>query len=114
MIITCTVCPNGCEIDTENQFEGASCPRGVTYAKEEMISPKRSLTTTVRTIFKEFPVLPVRTDGVIDKDSVFEAMKVINAVTVDKKLKRGDIVIENLLGQSVNVIATSDMTLAID
>lgn len=114
MKITCIVCPNGCEIDVDNGFQGASCSRGVTYAKEEMTSPKRSLTTTVRTVFKEFPVLPVRTDGVIDKSSVFEAMKVINAVTVDKKLKRGDIVIENLLGQSVNVIATSDMTLAID
>ncbi len=113
-MITCIVCPNGCDIDENNQFQGAGCPRGVAYAKEEITSPKRSLTTTVRTVFREFPVLPVRTDGAIDKDSVFEAMKVINTITVDKKLKRGDIVIENLLGQSVNVIATSDMTLAID
>ena len=52
-------------------------------------------------------MLPVRTDGEIPKAKIADLMKEINAITVDKKVKRGDVVAQNIVGTDVNLIATA-------
>ena len=47
----------------KNSRSYAKCPKGKEYAINEMTDPRRSIATTVRTIFKECPVLPVRQRG---------------------------------------------------
>lgn len=41
----CILCPMGCHlsIDTKNDYKvtGNSCSKGIVYAKEELIAPKR-------------------------------------------------------------------------
>ncbi|MFA7674326.1 MAG: DUF1667 domain-containing protein, partial [Clostridia bacterium] len=69
----------------------------------------RSLTTTVRTVFKGFPVLPVRTDKDIPKPLVLSAMKEIGRITVSKKVVMGEYIIENILNTGVNIIASCDI-----
>ena len=38
---------------------------------------------------------------------IADLMKEINAITVDKKVKRGDVVAQNIVGTDVNLIATA-------
>jgi len=114
MEMICIVCPMGCKLSVEMQEEdiivrGNNCNRGEEFAKNEIINPVRTLTTTVKTIFKEMPLLPVRTDGEIPKGKVFDAMKVLNKVVIDYEVNCGDVILENIIGSGHNVIATNSI-----
>lgn len=111
--IVCIVCPNGCRIRCEQrdgrlQCSGQKCKRGTDYAIAELTHPMRSLTTSVRTIFPDAPVVSVRTEGEIEKSKLIDAAKALGQLIVDHRIKIGDIVAENICGTGVNVICTSD------
>jgi CxxC motif-containing protein len=117
--LTCIVCPNGCNLTIEKVgqewiVKGNLCPKGKEFAVNEMTNPKRSICSTVRTIFKNMPRLPVRTYGEIPKDYIMSLMREINKIELTQKVHSGDIILENILGTGVNVIATSDMYLWIE
>lgn len=111
--LVCIQCPRGCHLTIDDsdlndiKVTGNFCPRGAKFGKEEMIKPMRSICSTVKTIFPEAPVLPVRVTPDIPKDKIFDVMKEINSVVLDRKVDRGDIIIENVLGLNSNVIASS-------
>ena len=112
--LVCIVCPNSCELSIEETSAGISvsgnkCKRGIKFATDEMTAPKRTISSVVKTAFKEVPVIPVRVSDEIPKEKIFDVMNEINHVTVKKKLKRGDVVIKNVLSLGVDVIATSDV-----
>lgn len=112
--LVCIVCPRGCTMkicwqDGEYSVSGNSCKRGREFAISEMTEPKRTICSTVRTVFPEVPVLPVRVSGEIPKDRIFDVMKEINAFLLEKPVGRGEAVIKNVLGLGVDIIATSDI-----
>lgn len=112
--LVCIVCPRGCTMKIEEKdgvykVSGNFCKRGEKFAETEMTQPMRTICTTVRTSFKDVPVLPVRVSSDIPKDKIFDVMKKINETTVTERISRGDKVIENVLGLGVDVIATSDI-----
>lgn len=88
---------------------GNTCKRGAQFAISEMTKPMRTICTTVKTSFPYAPVLPVRVSSEIPKDKIFDVMNEINKVTVSKPIKRGDVVISNVLELGVDIIATSDI-----
>lgn len=110
--IICISCPMGCTLQVHMEgkdilVKGNQCKRGEAFAKSEMKNPTRSLTTTVRTIFKEMPLLSVRTEVEIPKDKVFEAMKILNKILIKEEVTCGDIILQDILGTGCNVIATN-------
>lgn len=112
--LVCIVCPRGCTMkieETPNGFSvsGNSCKRGQAFAENEMTNPMRTICSTVATAFDDCPVLPVRVSADIPKNRIFDVMNEINSVTVTERIKRGDKVIENVLGLGVDVIATSNL-----
>ena len=112
--LVCIVCPNSCELEiTQNEngisVSGNKCKRGITFATDEMTAPKRTISSVVKTAFDAVPVLPVRVSAEIPKEKIFDVMNEINHVTVKKRLKRGDVVIKNVLSLGVDVIATSSV-----
>ena len=112
--LICIGCPNGCELDVKQEngeiiVTGNKCPRGVEFAKTELTHPTRSITSSVKTTFKETPVLSVRTSGEIPKEKIFDVIKQINSVVLDKHIKVGDIVIENVLDLGVDIVATNNL-----
>lgn len=112
--LTCIVCPNGCPLHIEElpggyAVTGNKCKRGEAFAKEELTAPRRVLCSTVRTAYPEVPVLPVRTAGGIPKEKMFAVMAEINRIVIRSPVGRGDIVIRNVLGLGVDVIATSSI-----
>ena len=111
--LTCIVCPMGCTLTvTQNQegeilsVEGNTCPRGVSYAKNELLHPVRTLTTTVA--LAGGGVLPVKTDRPIPKKLLFACMEAVNAACADKDTRAGQVIIENILGTGANLVATKD------
>jgi len=110
MELVCIVCPRGCRITVDgDNITGNTCKKGLEFAKSEMTCPMRTVCSTVATKFPEMPVLPVRTNGEIPKDKIKDLMKLINSIVVDKKIKKGDIVAENIVGTTVNLIATESV-----
>lgn len=111
--LTCIVCPKGCDItvtlDENKKFvsaEGYTCKRGLAYAEAECTAPTRTVTTTV--CVAGGGVLPVKTNAPIPKELVFEAMKVINTVVAPANAVIGDVLIEDLLGTGVSLVATAN------
>ncbi len=112
--LICIVCPNGCHLEAENNngtitVVGNKCARGIKFATEELTCPKRSLTTTVNTCFDKLPVVSVRTAGELPKEKILEAMDVLRKIKLDKILKIGETVVEDILGTGIDVIITTDM-----
>jgi len=110
--MVCIVCPNGCLLTIDNdKISGNKCKKGEEFAICETVSPKRTLTTTVKTLFPEFPVLPVKLSGSIPKEKIFDCMNEINKIVVSKRLARGEVICRNIIGLEVDLVATSSRLL---
>lgn len=117
-VMNCIMCPMGCEMTVtleDGKFAsvtGNTCPRGAKYAQDEVTAPKRMLTSTVNVEGGLLPLLPVVSAAVLPKERVVECAAFLRGVTVKAPIKTGDVVVENILGLGVNVIASRDMDLA--
>ena len=110
--LTCIGCPLGCSLSVtlENgevtSVTGNTCPRGKTYAEKEVTNPTRIVTSTVRALDGDKPFISVKTKEDIPKEKIFDCMKEINRVTVKAPVAIGDVVLENVAGTGVPVVAT--------
>lgn len=114
MELVCIACPNGCKLSIDKQGEtlivsGNKCPKGETFAKEEILAPKRSVTTTVKTVFKALPVVPVRTEGDIPKEKIFDFISLSKTVVLDRPYDMGEVILPALFGTDINLICSVDM-----
>ena len=111
--LVCVSCPLGCPIEVEIEngevisVTGNTCKRGDAYARTEVTHPVRSLTSTVKVNGGVHPVVPVKSAGPVPKELMFDCMKVINSASVDAPVKIGDVVVENILGTGVDIVATN-------
>ena len=108
--LVCIVCPKGCRLTVEEGEEfrvtGNACPRGAEYAKQELLAPVRVLTATVALDGGNHPRLPVKTRGAIPRDRVREAAALLRRVRVTAPVKAGQVIVSDILGTGVDVIAT--------
>ena len=107
----CIECPKGCRltIDDNLNVTGNTCIRGKNYAINEVTCPKRIVTSTVVVNSKIVSRLPVMTENDIPKEKMFEVMKALDAVKVEVPVKCRDVIIENVCGTGVNIIATRSL-----
>lgn len=108
--LTCIICPNGCSLSIDNELNvtGNLCPRGKEFAINEIKDPKRSITSTCKTVFKDIPVIAVRSDSEVKKDDVKKVIEEINKITIDKRLPIGEIIIKNVINSGANIILSSN------
>jgi len=112
--IICTVCPRGCHIQVEGEgekilsVEGYSCKRGLEYASAEFAHPVRILTTTVKMAGVQGDLLPVRSNQPVPKEKLFDCMEVIRAAQVQLPVNRYDVIIPNICGTGVDIVATKE------
>ena len=109
--ITCVMCPVGCRINVEMDGDkpiitGNRCPRGEQYVIDELIQPKRVLTTSVKVIGGDVPLVSVKTSGPIEKKIIMDKMKEIKEITINAPVKIGEVIIENIDGNGINLLAT--------
>lgn len=115
-LLTCIVCPIGCALSVmmDNagilSVDGNTCKRGEAYARAELTNPTRLLTTTVVIEHGCLNRLPVFTEYEIPKSMLFEAMKVLNNVRVQAPVTLRQVIIEDLLGTGVKVLASRSMS----
>ena len=114
--VTCTVCPRGCQMTVTRKgedvtVEGATCARGRAYGREEILDPKRMITTTVRVspLIAEDFLLPVRSASPVPKKLLLAIAEECRGITLDHTVRIGDVVIENVLGCGVDMVATADV-----
>ena len=113
--IICTVCPRGCNILVKgdgtkvDSVEGYGCKRGISYAEAEYSNPVRILTTTVKIQGKDNDLLPVRSNQPISKAKILECMEVIKKAQVNLPVKMHEVIIENICGTGVDIVATKPL-----
>ena len=107
--LICIACPRGCTLtvtidDATNIIEvsGNSCPKGISYGKQEVLCPMRTLTTTVAckparrngetTGFgePEFIRLPVKTGCEIPLEEMTSMIEKIRTITASAPVRYGD------------------------
>ncbi len=113
--IICTVCPVGCEIhvfgkNKENLVvEGNKCKRGKAYSIDEVLMPKRVLTSTVAVRGGKVKRLPVKSKEGIAKEKLFDAMEIINKTTVSAPVVMGEVIISDILGTGIDIISSRNI-----
>jgi len=113
--MTCTRCPNGCMLtvlkkeDGEITVTGNLCPKGEAYAKQEYTAPERCLTSTVRMGGIKYRSLPVKTSKDIPKEKLRACVEALKDVEVFAPVRIGDVIVKNVAGTGVDIIATGSI-----
>ena len=111
----CINCPMGCHLTVDDKDKnnikvvGNTCPRGITYAVNEIIAPKRMVTGSVTVIGGTIPMVSVKTREAIPKELIFESLKQLEQVKIMAPVHIGDIVVPNVCGCGVDFIATKNI-----
>ena len=112
--LICIVCPVGCRLKITGtiddlQVTGEQCKRGIEYAYEEITNPTRMVCTTVKITGGIHPVIPARTDKPIPEKYKFEVVKAVKDIVLTSPVAIREVIIEDLFGTGVNLIAERDM-----
>lgn len=113
--VTCTICPNGCEIEVnyttreDAVLTGHRCKRGITYAIDECFEPKRTFTSSIRITGSDRRMLPVRTTAPIPKERIMEAAEAVRAMTLTVPVQCGEVLVENFLGTGAMLVAAMSL-----
>ena len=111
MNLTCIICPLGCSIDMKVEkgeiihISGNDCKRGIDFAQTEFHNPQRMVTTIVTLNGGEYAFLPVISESEIPKKDLRDCIHMLQKIKVKAPIKMGDIVVENILGTGINIIA---------
>ncbi len=114
MEITCINCPVGCRLTVELEngqvvsVTGNTCPRGVTYARQECVDPLRMVTAVIPVEGSAAP-LSVKTRTPIPKKAIKNCMMELANAKLTAPIKAGDVVVANICGTGVDVIATKSV-----
>lgn len=115
--LTCIGCPMGCqltvEFDDNNKkvlnISGNNCKIGERYASKELTNPTRIVTSSIRVTNGNLAMVSIKTESDIPKGKIFEIMKEIHNTTVQSPIKIGDVLIRNVAGTNVNIVATKNI-----
>jgi CxxC motif-containing protein len=113
--LICVNCPKGCRITVTladgkvQSITGNSCPKGAEYAAKETTRPERILTSTVRIEGGLWRVLPVITSGAIPLDQMEAVMKTVRTVRVEAPVAMNQVLVKNINGLGVDLIASRSM-----
>ena len=117
----CTTCPSECLLTVEVERDangsvvkvrsvtGNNCPRGDKFAHQELTCPMRVLTTTVAVSGDDEALLPVRTAEAIPLALHAQAMDLIRGLVVNAPIRMGDVVLDDLLGTNIDLVASMDI-----
>lgn len=119
--VICVICPKGCRIspgegnpDSSGRLDpsgiqGYRCKRGKTYALSEFTAPVRMLTATVKVGGGEMPLAPVKSEKPLPKPLLLECMKAIKGISVQAPVMKGDVLIKDICGTGIDMIATGNV-----
>ena len=100
--LNCINCPMGClltvtlEDGKVTNVTGNTCPRGETYAHQELTDPQRMLTSTVSIEGGELPLLPVVSKTTLPKGKILDCAMALRSVHVKAPVKTGDVIVKDI------------------
>ena len=111
-MLTCINCPVGCRmtvtVSDEGVFQsvsGNTCPRGASYAKQEVTKPMRMITAVIPVAGSNTP-LSVKTSAPVPKDLISKIMRELAEVSVTAPVSMGAVIIPDILKTGADIIAT--------
>ncbi len=113
--LTCIGCPMGCQLTVtlENgevtDVTGNTCKRGDIYARKEVTNPTRIVTSSVRVKNGKIAMVSCKTREDIPKGMIFDVAKALENVCVEAPVAIGDVVLADVCGTGVDVIATKNV-----
>ena len=111
--LVCIVCPRGCHlwVDEENGYSvsGNNCLKGEEYGKNELINPKRIITSIVRIDGASIVCCPVKTSRPIPKALISDAMKALVDVRLSSPVSIGDVVVQDVCGTGSDWVVTRNL-----
>ena len=112
---TCICCPLGCRIEValdENgqvsEVSGYTCKRGADYAAQEAVAPER-MVTAVLCVSGCLEPVSVKTQRPVPKAAMKEVLAAVAALRLDAPVAAGDVLIEDVCGTGVAVVATKSV-----
>lgn len=116
--LICINCPLGCGLTVTLKdgdvvkVEGNTCPKGEAYGKKEVTDPTRIVTSTVRVSGGVLSVVSVKTASDIPKEKIMDCANALKNVKIQAPVSIGDVVVEDVCGTGVSVIATKNISAA--
>ena len=104
--LICILCPKGCTLQAEIldqsvSVTGNACPRGVVYGKEEILSPKRTVTAVLAVSNRPDTAVSVKTEKPVPKEKVMELMQLLQKESLMAPLEMGQCILEDAFGTRV-------------
>ena len=118
--LTCINCPMGCALTIEMEgnevvsISGNTCPRGDAYGRKEVTNPTRIVTSTVRVTGGAADMVSVKTKQDIPKEKIFDCVKALKDVEVQAPVHVGDVIVSDVAGTGVDIVATRTVGAAMD
>ena len=88
---------------------GNRCPKGASYAEQEIKNPMRNIASSVLVKGGDLPLCSVRLSAPIPREKIPEVMEEIRRITVSAPVSIGDVLAPNVLGLGSDVIATRNI-----
>ena len=111
----CICCPVGCHLKVDDsdknniKVSGNTCPRGDKYAREEVVCPKRMVTSIVEVEGGTVRMVSVKTSASVPKDKMFDVLEAIRNITVKAPVKKNQVILADVLGTGIDFVATKDV-----
>ena len=113
--LTCICCPMGCSMTAEIEnhevvkVTGNTCPRGAAYAKKDITSPSRTVSSSVRVTHGKLLMASVKTKEEVPKERIMDVMEVVRNLTVEAPVTIGQVLVEDCAGTGVELVATRNV-----
>lgn len=112
---TCICCPLGCRVEVtldENgqvaDVSGYTCKRGAEYAAQEAVAPER-MVTAVLCVSGCLEPVSVKTQRPVPKAAMRDVLAAIAALDLSAPVAAGEVLIEDVCGTGVPVVATKSV-----
>ena len=113
--LICIGCPLGCPLTVEMDgkdilsVSSNTCKNGEKYARKELTDPTRIVTSTVRVTGGTLGMVSVKTSTDIPKGKIFDCIRELQAVDVAAPVTIGQIIIQDVAGTGVSIVATKNV-----
>ena len=110
--VTCAGCSVGCTVKVTMEegkileIKGNNCHRGEQYARTKVSKSSRIVTSTVEVNSGRLSSVPCMTKGDVPEELVNKVLEELKDVVVEAPISYGDILVENIAGTGINIVAT--------
>ena len=104
---TCICCPLD-ENGQVSEVSGYTCKRGADYAAQEAVAPER-MVTAVLCVSGCLEPVSVKTQRPVPKAAMKDVLAAVAALRLDAPVAAGDVLIEDVCGTGVAVVATKSV-----